>query len=163
MKLVKRGWHDGISQRWVRKVPGNVAESTLGAALILVSSLLGTAMLALVFVYGQTMIEVYGAADQGVHVAADNSDVTQIDSAITAALSAENLPTTWNGNSTYNASTNQLTSGAGVPMDTLTIHYNAPNLFPNLPAAFGLGVGENVPITVTAAAVDSEYFAEGGS
>ena len=152
-----------IAKRFLRKVPGNVAESTLGASSILLSFLLGTAILALIFVYGQTTIEVYGAADQGVRVAAANSDLTQIDAAITGTLSAENLPATWNGSPTYNESTTQITTGAGVPMDTLTIHYNAPNLFPNLPSAFGLGVGENVPITVTAAAVNSEYFAEGGS
>ena len=148
---------------YLRSVPGNVAESTLGAALILIVFILGLALLALLFVYGYTKTSVREAADQGARVAAYTTDQTQVESAISTVLSAQNLPSSWNGGSTYDASTTQITTSAGVPMTTLTMHYNAPNLFPNLPAAFGLGTGVNVPFTVTVASVDSEYFSEGGS
>ena len=152
-----------IPKRFLRKVPGNAAESTLGASLILITFILGASLEALVFVYGQTGTEVWNAAEQGALVAAYTSNTAQIESAIMGTLTAEHLPATWNGNPTFDASTTQIVTGAGVPMATLTMHYNAPNLLPNLPAAFGLGTGVNAPITETSAAVDSEYFAGGGS
>ncbi|ACV58211.1 hypothetical protein [Alicyclobacillus acidocaldarius] len=129
----------------------------------LVSTAAGLVVLGLLIIF-TSLIHVRSvlvtAADNGARVAAITGDTQVAEQAVADTLTEAGLPQSYGGQSLWSMSSTTVTSGTADPEVQVTVHYNAPILFPDLFAALGHpnSLPLTIPLSVTASDVNEAYF-----
>jgi hypothetical protein len=148
-------------KRWFCPRRAGTGTGTLFAELVATAA--GLVVLGAILIFPSLLHErqvLVTAAENGARVAALTGDVATVQQAVANTLQQAKLPLTWHGQSLWSADTTTVTNGPAQPEAVVTVHYNAPILFPNLLAALGHpnSLPVTIPITVTASFMNETYF-----